>query len=62
MLKMREVVFEFKRKYYLAALAQRGFNFLKTAKELKTSRTDIFNHVGRSREDAIKLAKEYEII
>ena len=59
---MKEVVFEFKRKYYIQALVERQFNILKTSVELRACRNDIYNHIGRFHKDHVKLAKDYELI
>lgn len=54
---VKQLVFEFKQKLYLKALAKNGFNRLKTARELNTSRGDIHKHVGTTNIQAKKLAQ-----
>ncbi len=60
--KMKDIVFEFKKKYYLAALVQDKFDVSKTARRLGAARGDIYNHVGRGKLNIINLAKFYDLL
>ncbi len=52
---MNTVVFDFKQHYYIVALIQRKFNFLKTCREIGANRGDMRSHVG-SKKEALRLA------
>jgi len=60
--RMKDIVFFFKQKYYITALVTDNFNVSKTAKRLTTTRGDIYNHIGCSNKEHVKLAKEYGLL